>query len=99
MSSPVSQPGTRMIDHVLRHTLRRSVERYQPGADVRQTLLSKAAQRRPWVDRWPEMFGETQPERTGHSGLTPWELGWRELAFAQIVRPAGMVGSLACQLR
>jgi hypothetical protein len=86
-----------LIDHTLRHTLRRSVERVQPGPATRQRLLQRAA-RQSWALRWWLAVSEPVTEYHRAGGPTPLELGWRELAFVQILRPAGVFGSMS-QLR
>lgn len=96
MSSLNNHPD--LVDHTIRHNLRRLVARAQPAPAVRQQLLQRAA-RRSWARFWwpaasDPMLGYGVPGRQ----LTPLELGWRELALVQILRPAGVFGAL-CQLR
>jgi hypothetical protein len=85
------------LEHSLRHALRRQVERRQPRTEVRRRLLQRAAAKG-GAGQWPSLFSETSPEYS--SGvLSSVELGWRELAFIQILRPAGVFGSVSCLLR
>jgi hypothetical protein len=96
MSSPNNHLS--LVDHTIRHNLRRSVARAQPGPAVRQQLLRRAA-RRSWAWRWWLAPTESMLEyRAPGRPLTPLELGWRELAFVQLLRPAGVFGAL-CHLR
>jgi len=96
MSSRNDQPS--LVDHTIRYNLRRSVARAQPGPLIRQRLLQRAVQRS-GVLRWWLMLSEPVGERCASRGPTPLELGWRELAFVQILRPAGGFGSMSCLLR
>ncbi|MDW8327505.1 MAG: hypothetical protein RMK99_13145 [Anaerolineales bacterium] len=96
MSSPNSHLD--LVDHMIRYNLRRSVARAQPGPAVRQQLLQRAARRcraRFW---WPAPFDPVLEYDAPRRSLTPLELGWRELALVQLLRPAGLFGAL-CQLR
>lgn len=95
MSSPVKKSTlVKPIDFAIRNSLRGSVIRYQPGASLRQRLLQKAAARAPF-NPFPEFLRDRRPV----SVFDPLDLGWRELALAQIIRPAGSVGSMMIHLR
>lgn len=89
-----------LLDHVLRHTLRRQVERCAPRLDVRRRLLQRAALRRQ-EDGWLTVLlhgldsGPSAPVAP-FRGL---DLGWRDLAFAQAMRPSGIFGSLTSLVR
>ncbi len=96
MNSRNDQPS--LVDHAIRHNLRRSVERAQPGPLVRQRLLQRAARRSRGLPWWL-ILSEPVGEHRASCGPTPLELGWRELAFVQILRPAGGFGSMSCLLR
>lgn len=96
MSSPKRGMFVNPVDHTIRHSLRRAVEDHQPRAEVRRRLLQRAAER-DLVNRWPSLFSESLPEYSS-GALLPVELGWRELAFVQALRPAGVFGALT-QLR
>ncbi|MCS6909919.1 MAG: hypothetical protein NZM11_05045 [Anaerolineales bacterium] len=96
MSSPNNFPD--LVDHTIRHNLRHSVAHAQPGPAVRQQLLQRAA-RRCWARFWwPAPSDPVLEYGAPGRSLTPLELGWRELAFMQLLRPAGLFGAL-CQLR
>ncbi|MBL8045341.1 MAG: hypothetical protein JNL09_02315 [Anaerolineales bacterium] len=82
------------IDYAIRNSLRNSVFRHQPVASLRQRLLQKAATRAPF-NPFPEIFRDRRPVNV----FDPLDLGWRELALAQIIRPAGSVGSMMIHLR
>jgi hypothetical protein len=88
-----------LLDHAIRHSLRRQVERHrrEPRPEVRRRLMQRAAARAS-VNRWPSLFSELHPSYASgsFSGL---DLGWRELAFAQAFRPAGVFGPMTYQLR
>lgn len=94
MNSPVKRTLVSPIDHAIRNSLRGSVVRHQPLAALRQRLLQKAAARAPF-NPFPEMFRDRRPVNM----FEPLDLGWRELAVVQIIRPAGFVGSMMTQLR
>lgn len=95
MSSPNNR--TSLVDHTVRFHLRRSVERAQPGSVVRQQLLQRAA-RQSWALRWWLAVSEPVADFRAPGGPTSLEQGWRELAFVQVLRPAGIFGSMS-QLR
>lgn len=95
MSSLSNRPS--LVDHSIRNCLRRSVERAQPSPAARQLLLQRAA-RQSWALRWWPAVSEPVVEYGSSRGPTPLELGWRELALLQLLRPAGALGAL-CQLR
>lgn len=94
MNSPVKPKLVSPIDHTIRASLRSSVTRHQPAAGLRQRLLQQAAIRAPF-NPFPDLFRERRPL----SVFDPLDLGWRELALAQIIRPAGSVGSMMSYLR
>lgn len=89
--------GFDVLDRVIQRALERPVARAYPRADGRARLLRRLAGQRPdyrWLNAvLHEIDG--RPARPVH-GL---ELGWRELAFAQALRPSGMFGGLTSLIR
>lgn len=90
---------THGLDHALAQALRRRVAHRAPRPEVRRRLLLRAASRRdrPWLETVIDGIerGPASPDRL----LRGLDLGWRELAFAQALRPSGVFGSLAGLLR
>jgi hypothetical protein len=96
MSSRDSHLNASPLDHSLRQSLLSAVGRCQPGPEVRRRLLKRAAARN--AARWSALFALSQPPLPGSA--QDWVvLGWRELAFAQAMRPLGLLGSLSLHLR
>jgi len=95
MSSPTKKPAlVKPIDYTIRNSLRNSVAGYQPTPGLRQRLLQTAAKHE-LFNPFPELLRERRPLNV----FDPLDLGWREVALAQIIRPAGSVGSMINYLR
>lgn len=89
-----------LLDYVLRHTLRRQVERCTPPPDIRYRLLQRAAMRR-HEEGWLAyvLHGLESGSSEPLAAFPGSNLGWRELAFAQALRPSGIFGSLTSLAR
>lgn len=87
------------VDHVIRHSLRRQVERQNPVADTKHQLLKRAAERS-LLKRLTLLVYGAEPETYSapRSGIDI-TLGWRVLAQMQALRPAGVFGGLSGLLR
>lgn len=91
-----------LLDHAIRHSLLRRVERLGGGAprpEARRRLLQEAAVRAN-SHRWPALFLDIYPAR-GAVGFAGVEIafGWRELALVHAFRPAGVFGPFSSQMR
>lgn len=87
-----------LLDHAIRHNLRRQVERHRPSSEARRRLLQRAAERNR-VTYWPSLFSEIQLAYPVGALFTGPELDWRDLALAEAMRPAGMFGALSAIMR
>ncbi|MGQ0605273.1 MAG: hypothetical protein ACT4QE_26650 [Anaerolineales bacterium] len=87
------------IDHVIRHSLRRQVERQNPVVDTKHQLLQRAAERS-LLKRLALLVYGTEPETYfAPQGTVDITLGWRELAQVLALRPACVFGGLSGLLR
>jgi hypothetical protein len=87
------------VDHAIRHSLRRQVERQTPTAEARHRLLQRAAELS-LLKRLALLLYGTEPETySAPRSVFDITFGWRELAQVQALRPAGVFGGLSGLLR
>jgi hypothetical protein len=96
MSSHDKRSDASPLDRLIRQNLRRETDRHQPSPDARRRILQRAAARN--AAHWTNLLFSNRLF-TSEVPYGRIDLGWRELAFAQAMRPIGLFGSLAPFMR
>ena len=99
MNSHANHTHPNPVDHVIHHSLRRQVERQQPGAEVKRRMLQRASEQTLLNRMLLRLSGAEYVNYPGRSGRPDDSFGWRELALVQVLRPSSSFGALSGLLR
>jgi hypothetical protein len=91
------QPEQNPLDVLMRQTLQRSVPGRPSNPQARQRLMERVAARN--LNRWLLQLLLPNEPLVSEGPLWLIGLSWREMAYAQAMRPMGWFGSMMQQIR